>query len=69
MLGITLFAGAIYFLLDQQLNIGIPSLIVAIVFSKYTTGYYFWGVEDFLGSESDSDSSSDSGGGGDGGGD
>ncbi len=53
MLGITFFACAIYFLIGKQFNIAIPSLIIAVVFSKYTTGYYCLGLECLLDSDSD----------------
>ena len=71
MIGIVIFASAIYFLIEKQFNFGVPALIVAVIFSKYTTGYYCLGLECLLDSESDcdSDSSSDSGGGDGGGGD
>jgi hypothetical protein len=68
-LAISLLATALYFLIEKQFDIGVPALLISVIFSKYSTGYYFLGIESLLFSDSDSgsDSFSDSGG-GDGGG-
>jgi F420-0:gamma-glutamyl ligase-like protein len=65
MLGIAIFVSTIYFFIEKQFNFGIAALIVAVIYSKYITGYYCLGLECLLDSESDCDSFSDSGGGGD----
>lgn len=66
MLAISLFAGAIYYIIEDQYKVGVPILIIAVFFSKYATGYYWLGLEVLI--DSDSDSSSDSCGGDGGGG-
>ncbi|GLX76684.1 hypothetical protein tinsulaeT_00240 [Thalassotalea insulae] len=63
---ISLFAGAIYFLLSGDYSYGVPILVVAMAYSKYETGYFFFGFET-LSDESEHDSGCGGDSGGDGG--